>query len=160
MENILAAYKIGDYFKVSHENIKKGIEKYQPDNSRSQLMKTERNQLILDAYNANPSSMMVSIENFYSVKSAYQKILILGDMLELGDLSQKYHQEIIDLINQNSFKQVYLVGEIFSKCDSDFEIFLNSNELKQQLDKIKLQNKLILIKGSRGIELENIIKSL
>jgi UDP-N-acetylmuramoyl-tripeptide--D-alanyl-D-alanine ligase len=155
--NINAAVAIGTYFKVEEQNIKKAIENYVPTNNRSQLVKKESFQIILDAYNANPSSMAVAITNFLQLDNS-NKIMILGDMFELGNESQEEHKIIIDsLVNQNE-STVYLIGKSFFgnfipneklhffETFEDFAEYLKINKFKEEST--------ILIKGSRGMALE------
>ena len=153
--NILAAACIGHHFNVAAEAIKSAIEEYQPGNNRSQITKTRHNLLILDAYNANPSSMSAAIETFAS--SDYpEKTVILGDMLELGKESDLEHQAILDRINDLHFHHVYLVGPIFTRLNSKLEntCFQDSELAKMWFEHHKTENATILIKGSRGIRLE------
>ncbi|MDR7208148.1 UDP-N-acetylmuramoyl-tripeptide--D-alanyl-D-alanine ligase [Flavobacterium piscis] len=155
--NINAAVAIGTYFKVDEENIKSAIENYIPTNNRSQLLKKGTYQIILDAYNANPSSMAVAIANFLQLENQ-NKIMILGDMFELGEESMQEHKIVVDsLINQNE-SACYLIGKSFFKNNisnenlhffetfDDFAEFIENNKFKQ--------NSTILIKGSRGMALE------
>jgi len=162
-ENILAATAIGFYFGVEKEKIKNAIENYKPENNRSQFVKTERNSLILDAYNANPSSMNAAIDNF-SQMEAENKMLILGDMRELGSIAEEEHQKILDKIVELGFTDVLLVGENFSKVLSnsknEFLCFENADNCIQYLEKELIKNKAILIKASRGIRLEKLIPYL
>ena len=160
-ENILAAACIGQYFKVPPADIKSALEEYHPGNNRSQIFKTERNLLILDAYNANPSSMTAAIQTFAA--STYQeKTVILGDMLELGQDSDKEHLEILKIVDQNSFKQVYLVGPIFIRLNSKREniCFQDSELARIWLAHHQIENASVLIKGSRGILLEKLVELL
>lgn len=164
-ENICAAICIGKYFGVCTTEIKKAIEEYVPTNNRSQVVKTSRNTLILDAYNANPSSMKASIENFSEMKGD-SKWVILGDMLELGQYEQKEHRNILHLVKEKKFENVILVGEKFSEALAEmgeltYMSVRNSDELIQQLKtEIKISNSLVLIKGSRNIKLEKIVEFL
>jgi len=155
MSNALAAVTIGRYFGVKSKLVCEAIEEYIPTNNRSQLKKTEKNHLIIDAYNANPTSMMASLENF-SGMNVDNKVLILGDMRELGADSMAEHQKVADFIAEQNFEKIFLIGENFSKVKTfGKEIsFNNLDEFKQYLSKNPLQNSYILIKGSRGIELE------
>lgn len=157
LSNILAAVAVGRYFKVSDENIKRAIEEYSPSNSRSQLIKKNGNQIILDAYNANPDSMKAAIENFAAMQGNH-KILILGDMKELGDDTQKEHQQVIDLINKYPWKEVTLTGPLFSKTDHSFRSFENAGETKEWFEKCGFDNALILVKGSRSMQMEKVIE--
>ena len=159
--NILAAACIGQYFKVPPEKIKSAIETYQPGNNRSQIVKTEHNLLILDAYNANPGSMKAAIETFAA--SAYpEKTVILGDMLELGKDSDQEHRLILDMVDRHSFNHVYLVGLIFTRLNSKREniCFQDSELTRMWLEHHKITNATVLIKGSRGIRLEKLAEVL
>jgi len=160
-DNILAAACIGHYFQVDPLLIQKAIENYTPSNNRSQLIETGANKIIMDAYNANPTSMMASLHNFISIRHP-QKVLILGDMLELGQESESEHQKIVDFISENEFEQVFLVGKNFSKTSDRQKTkkFDNAELLTDYLTKQPLENKLILIKGSRGISLEKTLGNL
>jgi len=156
-ENALAATCIGEYFEVDPLDIKKAIESYTPQNNRPQFMKTSRNQLLLDAYNANPSSMIAALKNFQQIKGT-QKAVILGDMLELGTASQQEHQGIIELLEAINPERVYLAGSIFSSCrlPDNFMAFENTELLKKALEKEPPEGFYILVKGSRGMKLENL----
>lgn len=158
-ENILSAVAIGYYFGISNEKIKEALENYIPQNNRSQFTKTENNKLIIDAYNANPTSMRAAILNFAQMQ-AKQKTLIIGDMLELGSQSELEHQKIVELIKEHAFPEVYLVGKCFQKTDSNYTKFTDVDELKTFLQNNPLKNRFILIKGSRGVHLEKIINEL
>jgi UDP-N-acetylmuramoyl-tripeptide--D-alanyl-D-alanine ligase len=154
--NIAAAVTIGEYFKVSDHEIKEALEKYTPKNNRSQIIETINNKIILDAYNANPSSMIVALENFDSVK-AESKVVILGDMFELGEESSKEHQAIIDLATSLSFDKKLFVGENFNLGITNELQFKSYEDLEEYLRKNPLENQSILIKGSRGMALERIL---
>ena len=156
--NILAACRIGNYFGVSLNNIKNAIESYVPSNNRSQLLKTKDNTIILDAYNANPSSMIEAIKSFENVMHD-KKIYILGDMLELGKNSSIEHQKIIDYLSQEE-NNVIIIGEEFGKCKHNFIHFKNSQEAKTWIKKSRIIDNIILLKGSRMIKLETITKVL
>ena len=158
--NIAAAISIGDYFKISKENIKKAIESYTPTNNRSQLIEKGTNKIILDAYNANPSSMKVALENFSQTKGE-SKIAFLGDMFELGDEAEKEHQHIVDLLKESNFKKVYLIGENFfntKSSSSQVYKFKTFDELKKELDTNIIKDSHLLIKASRGMALERILQ--
>lgn len=158
-ENVLAAVSIGTFFDIPNEKIKFALESYQPQNNRSQFTQTEKNKLIIDAYNANPTSMQAAVLNF-AVMEAENKTLIIGDMLELGGQSDMEHQRIVDLINEKGFSDVYLVGKCFQAVKSNFIKFADVEKLKEHIQKYQLQNRFILIKGSHGIHLEKIISEL
>jgi len=157
LENILAAACIGSFFNVEKERIVGAIEKYTPTNNRSQLIETKSNTIILDAYNANPSSMRAAIENFNSspVKS---KLLILGDMLELGKDSLIEHAAIVNLLIDLKFDNVILVGEDFFKVKNEkFTFFQTILETESFLSKRNFKGFEILLKASRGIGLEKLV---
>jgi len=156
LPNVLAAVTIGLYFKVPMEKIKSAIEHYTPTNSRSQLMNWHNNQLILDAYNANPSSMKLAVENFAKIDST-EKIMCLGGMKELGEDSVLEHQALINYIQSFNWEQVVLVGGDFKTCQHNYLYFENALEAKQWLKAQAYQHKHILIKGSRGIQMEQMI---
>ncbi len=156
LPNVLAAVTIGLYFKVPMEKIKSAIEHYTPTNSRSQLMNWHYNQLILDAYNANPSSMKLAVENFAKIDST-EKIMCLGGMKELGEESVAEHQALINYIQIFKWEQVVLVGGDFKYCQHNYLYFENAIEAKQWLKSKAYQHKHILIKGSRGIQMEQMI---
>ncbi len=158
-ENVLAAVTIGKYFGVENKKIKDGLEQYAPQNNRSQLTITKQNKLVVDAYNANPTSMQAAILNFAQM-DVEAKTLILGDMLELGEQSEIEHQNIIDLLQQNKFENVFLVGNEFEKTSTNFAHFKDVDKLINYLKEYPIRNEYILIKGSRGIKLENILTVL
>ena len=154
--NVAAAVAFGNYFKIPTAKIKKGIEAYNPKNNRSQWHTTDSNTLVLDAYNANPSSMKAALESFFSSKKEDQ-VLILGDMLELGSFANEEHQKIVDLIETKNIEEILLIGPEFNKTKtstSDFKKFDNTTSAIPYLQKKNFENKTILIKGSRGIALE------
>jgi UDP-N-acetylmuramoyl-tripeptide--D-alanyl-D-alanine ligase len=157
LENALAAATIGQYFGIDPMEIATAIESYQPDNNRSQMIETERNRLLLDAYNANPTSTRAALENFAQLV-APQKGVILGDMLELGSVSQEEHQKIVDYLSSLKMDAVFLVGHQYSNCilPEPFRHFLNAGELAIYLKETRLSGFLLLIKGSRGMKLETI----
>jgi UDP-N-acetylmuramoyl-tripeptide--D-alanyl-D-alanine ligase len=157
LPNVLAAVTIGKFFRVKEENIKIAIETYSPSNSRSQLIERNGNKIILDAYNANPSSMKVAIENFARM-NADNKILLLGGMAELGEESLTEHQQLIDLINKYDWKEVVLVGGDFLNINGPFKKFPNSTEAGKWLKEQHFENAYMLIKGSRSMQMEKIIE--
>jgi len=160
LENILAAISIAKYFKVSTEEIINAIKGYRPANNRSQWFSSDNNQLILDAYNANPSSTNSAIRNFESLL-AENKVIILGDMLELGEIEKEEHQKIIDLLQKNEIESI-LVGPIYNSCSVGPTIkqFTSTVNAKEYLKINPLLNKTILIKGSRGLKLETLVDVL
>ncbi len=160
-ENILSAIAIGEYFEVEVPLIKEAIEDYIAKNSRSQFIEKKTNTIILDAYNANPTSMQAALENFNLMQSV-NKIVMLGDMLELGDYKENEHEKIIEFIVESNYQKVFLVGSIFSKTNShhNFLTFATSNDLKNYLLLNPQKNALILVKGSRGIKMEQVLEAL
>ena len=161
LENILAAFRIGKYFDVEDQEIISAINEYTPKNNRSQFINTGKNNLILDAYNANPTSVMAALNNFISLKQE-NKILILGDMMELGEDSITEHKNIIDFLKLHEFERIFLVGEIYSSINTSKSItsFKNVTELSEWIDKNPVKDKFILIKGSRAIKLEKLTEKL
>jgi UDP-N-acetylmuramoyl-tripeptide--D-alanyl-D-alanine ligase len=157
LPNVLAGVTVGKFFEVPESKIKSAIEKYTPSNSRSQLIEKGSNKIILDAYNANPSSMKLAIENFGN-KPVENKIMMLGAMAELGVESLHEHEEIIDLINNYSWKQVILVGGDFLKLSHPFLSFENSLKAKEWFDQQHFQNSYILVKGSRSMQMEKVVE--
>jgi UDP-N-acetylmuramoyl-tripeptide--D-alanyl-D-alanine ligase len=154
--NILAAACVGKIFKVSNENIEQSIANYLPTNNRSQLVTTSKNTVIADCYNANPTSTMESLISFNQIESS-QKLVILGDMLELGSASEVEHQAIVDYLENTSLKAI-LVGTCYQKTNSGFTTFKDTLELIPFLKQNGLENSLVLLKGSRGIKLEMLLK--
>lgn len=157
--NILAAITIGVYFNTPHEIINETISSYKPDNNRSQLQQTSRNQLIIDTYNANPSSMKVALDNF-SLLKATDKMAILGDMLELGNESASLHKEVIDQLEKMNLTNIILCGKQFCALKSPFTCFPTVDLLNEYLQEKNFQGYHILIKGSHGIHLEKVIEFL
>ncbi|MGZ8559066.1 MAG: UDP-N-acetylmuramoyl-tripeptide--D-alanyl-D-alanine ligase [Chitinophagaceae bacterium] len=156
LPNVLAAITVGKTFKVPEKKIKSAIENYHPANSRSQLIEKGTNKIILDAYNANPSSMKLAIENFAKLKSE-NKVLMLGAMAELGDESLPEHTAIVELIKQNNWKKVVLVGGDFLKFDHPFLKFENSVQVKDWFRQQDFKHTHFLIKGSRSMKMEVIL---
>jgi UDP-N-acetylmuramoyl-tripeptide--D-alanyl-D-alanine ligase len=154
--NIFAAITMGMYFGVENQHIRKAIENYIPANNRSQIIEKESNQIILDAYNANPSSMKVALENFSKIKKA-SKVVILGDMFELGNESSLEHQEIVKLADAFCFSQTLYVGAHFYKAQTKNKQFENFEALEAYLIENTLENQSVLIKGSRGMRLERVL---
>ncbi len=160
--NFLAAICIGNYFGVESSEISEAIAEYSPSNNRSQIQKTVKNTLILDAYNANPTSMKSALESFALVDHA-DKFVILGDMFELGDESSKEHQKIADLI-QNLDLEAICIGKQFKGVlgnqKTKIQSFESKVEASNYIQNLNLTHKLILLKGSRGIGLESIVPFL
>ncbi|MEH6779192.1 UDP-N-acetylmuramoyl-tripeptide--D-alanyl-D-alanine ligase [Maribacter arcticus] len=156
--NCCAAIIIGKFFNVELPEIKTALEKYTPENNRSQIIKKNGHYIILDAYNANPSSMKVAIENFNSLEKT-NKVLILGDMFELGNSAEEEHQAITDLTKTLQFENVLFVGENFYRTQTSSIKLKNFEELKAHLSQNNLHaNSTILIKGSRGMALERTLE--
>lgn len=159
LTNALAAAAIAVYFGVKPNKIKDAIETYIPQNKRSQLQKTKYNTLIIDAYNANPTSMGAALDNFVQIK-ANHKAVILGNMGELGIESENEHRKIIGRLQETNFDKVLLSGNEFCKIDNNFECFSSTNNLIEELKKNPLKGYTILIKGSRSTQLERCIEWL
>ena len=157
LPNVLLAVAIGKYFKVADEKIKSALENYVPTNSRSQLIEKDSNKIILDAYNANPTSLQAAIENFAKMEGT-DKVLILGGMMELGLESLHEHQNLIELINKYKWKDVVLVGGDFSKVTHSFYFFENSLQAKEWYKNQNFSNSNILIKGSRSTAMEKVLE--
>ena len=157
LPNVLAAVTVGKFFKVPGSKIKSAIENYSPSNSRSQLVKKGSNKIILDAYNANPSSMRLAIENFS--KMSGEKVLILGSMAELGNKSEAEHKELIEQIKKYNWKNVVLVGKEFKNFAHPFQQFSNAKEANEWLLQQKFENTNILIKGSRSMQMEKALNN-
>jgi len=159
--NILAAIAVGLRFDISPDKINQAIELYKPDNNRSQQLKTESNQIVLDAYNANPASMKEAILSFKEFNPE-NPWLILGDMFELGHISLNEHQLVIDLLKKESFEKVLLVGNDFYQLKNthSFISFETTEEAMDYLAENTIRDASILIKGSRGMELEKLIEVL
>ena len=163
--NIAAAVEIGRYFGVADERIAEAILSFSPDNNRSQAVKTERNQLVVDCYNANPSSMEVALDNIATMEAEH-KVLILGDMLELGEWSEEAHLNILHKADTIA-ERIILVGKEFAKAyeksevlQSNYTLYPTTSEALIALEKEPISNSLILLKGSRGIKLEILINTL
>ena len=158
-ENVMAAITAGCQFNIEQELIIKALENYSPTNNRSQFIKTEKNEVVMDAYNANPVSMYNSIKNFRNICDD-NHLLILGDMKELGSESLNEHQEILNLIKRLEFCNVILVGSEFNKINKEFQSFLNVDELISHINQNEISGKKILVKGSHSIHLEKLINIL
>ncbi|MDR3119020.1 MAG: UDP-N-acetylmuramoyl-tripeptide--D-alanyl-D-alanine ligase [Mediterranea sp.] len=157
--NVLAAITIGHYFGVPANKIDEALNGYTPQNNRSQLKQTADNLLIIDAYNANPTSMAAALENFRDMPAGH-KMLILGDMKELGVDSAAEHQRVVDFIDSCTFEQVILVGELFAATRHNYTSYRNVQDLMEELKRNKPKGKTILIKGSNGIKLNLAIELL
>ena len=160
-ENVMAAITVGTYFNIDENLIINAIEDYIPSNNRSQFIKSERNEIVMDAYNANPSSMHHSISNFKKIASE-NSLLILGDMKELGSESENEHRNIINLLKKLGFEDVILVGEEFKKVSgsTNYKNFNNVDELISHISHNDIAGKKILIKGSNSTRLEKLANVL
>ena len=159
MSNMLAAVAIGLHFGVTAQDAADALREYKPSNNRSQLTVTEHNRLIVDAYNANPSSMAAAIENF-RLMQAEHKMAILGDMRELGEASAVEHQHVVDLLERDGFKDVWLVGPEFSATKTNYRKFHDVEEVRKAIAKEQPTDRTILIKGSNGDHLFELPESL
>jgi len=165
INNIIASIKIATLFNISNQQIKKSLENIELKNNRSEFINTNKNNILLDAYNANPTSMSIGILNFIEIAEflKYKNTLfILGDMLELGHKEIEYHQEIINLLEKNNVKECILVGERFSqtKCRSNYQKVISIKKCIVLLSKSDIKKKSIFIKGSRELTLEKTIQFL
>lgn len=157
--NAISAIAIAKHFEVDNQNIANALKNYKPQNNRSQIINKNNNiQIILDAYNANPTSVKEAILTLFKLEG--KKSIILGDMLELGSQSINEHQEIVKIIDNHETSNVILIGEEFSKVNknSNYHYFKNTDEAKEYLKQLSLEDNTILIKGSRGIKLENTVE--
>ncbi len=152
IDNMLAAATIGLHFGVSEEQVCHALENYTPTNNRSQLTVTANNHLIVDAYNANPTSMKAAVDNLAAM-NVPAKMAILGDMRELGEVSGEEHQRIVDLLKSKGLNDIWLVGEEFGKTDCAFRKFKDVEEVKSAIAECQPQGKYILIKGSNSMRL-------
>ena len=161
LDNALAAACIGTYFEVPSNDICDALAEYTPSNNRSQLTITKDNKLVVDAYNANPTSMKAALDNFRLIQADH-KMCILGQMGELGDVSEEEHQKVIDLIGEGDFEQVWLVGDNFAKTrhPANYRLFANVEEVKTAISTQKPQGFLILIKGSNSNKLVQTVELL
>ncbi len=155
LDNVLAAVAVGRFFKIPAERISRAIAAYEPTNNRSQFKKTENNELIIDAYNANPSSMKVALDNFITMP-VQPKAIILGDMRELGPTSDELHAEVVEQIKKGQFDKVFLCGEHFSKVGKEFSPFATTEAMTEELRRQPLKGYHILIKGSHSMGLEKL----
>uniref|UniRef100_UPI0029341D42 UDP-N-acetylmuramoyl-tripeptide--D-alanyl-D- alanine ligase n=1 Tax=Lacinutrix jangbogonensis TaxID=1469557 RepID=UPI0029341D42 len=160
--NLCAALTIGKYFKVELNAIKQALENYAPTNNRSQIIEKRTHKIILDAYNANPTSMKAALEHFSDLKDEH-KIAFLGDMFELGDDAKKEHLDISNLTNKLNIDAIYLIGENFyqtKNASTKIKHYHSYEALKENFNSIKIKNATLLIKGSRGMALERILELL
>ena len=158
-ENVLAGIAIGSYFGVDASDIIDAIAGYSPTNSRSQFVKSERNELIIDAYNANPTSMTAALENFSKMRSS-RKVVILGDMKELGHVSETEHQRIADMVVSMGLDKAFLIGPNFKLTRSDAFKFDTVDELNEFLKKNPITDSTVLVKGSNSMKLTACVENL
>lgn len=158
-DNALAAVAIGRFFGVEPAKIDQALTNYTPQNNRSQLKETEDNKLIIDAYNANPTSMMAALRNFKRMDVKH-KVVILGDMKELGETSIEEHQKIVDFIDKCDFERVILIGDQFEQTEHSFDAFPNVSEVIKLINEDKPKGCYILIKGSNSMKLGLIVEHL
>ena len=154
---MLAAVSVGNYFGVDENDINDAVSSYQSDMNRSQIIEKGNNTIYLDAYNANPTSMNAALESFAQLNSTKEKALILGDMFELGEDTEHEHQNIVNLCNRLGFNRCVFVGEHYSKT-SAVEKYLTVASLKEDMTATPLEKSYILIKGSRGMFLEQLLE--
>ena len=155
LDNVLDAVAVGRFLNIPAERISRAIAAYEPTNNRSQFKKTDNNELIIDAYNANPSSMKVALDNFITMP-VQPKAIILGDMRELGPTSDELHAEVVEQIKKGQFDKVFLCGEHFSKVGKEFSPFATTEAMVEELRKQPLKGYHILIKGSHSMGLEKL----
>lgn len=156
LPNVLAAVAVGKFFGVEDEKIKAAIEGYTPSNSRSQMVQKGGNRIILDAYNANPSSMKAAVENFAKAEGP-NKLLVLGAMAELGNESLEEHQSLVDEISRHQWRSVLLVGGDFLKLKHPYHSFSTPAEAGEWLQQQNLRDAYLLIKGSRSMQMEKVL---
>lgn len=159
LDNALAAVTIGRYFGVEDAKICHALSSYVPQNNRSQLVHTASNTLIVDAYNANPTSMMAALENFRQMEATH-KVAILGDMKELGEGSHEEHQKVVDFLKECGFERVMLVGPEFGATSSSFEHYKDVKDIEALLAAHPLQGCCVLVKGSNSMKLSELPASL
>lgn len=156
-ENLLTAYALGVTFGVNPDEIHNALTSYEPRNNRSQWIQSEAgNDIILDAYNANPSSVEPALVNFRDFETSKKKLVLLGDMLELGETSAVEHENIVNLLRTFNFDEVILTGEEFSKTAGDFLCFSTTGETADYLKTNEMRDRAVLIKGSRSLKLETL----
>lgn len=152
LDNVLAAAAAGIRFGISPTQISQALAAYEPTNNRSELKKTERNELIIDAYNANPTSMKAALDNF-RLMPANHKMAILGEMRELGDASPEEHRHVVELVGKAGCEEVWLVGDNFRPFAGTYRVFDNVEAVRKHLEDHPVSGRLILIKGSNGTRL-------
>lgn len=156
LPNVLVALTVGKYFGVPDKDIISAIEEYSPSNSRSQMVRKGSNEVILDAYNANPNSMRLAIENL-ARQHHPKKIVMIGGMMELGEESIREHAEIVELLKQYAWHEVILVGGDFLKIPHPFRFFQDSADAMQWLREHPVKDAMVLVKGSRSMQMEKVM---
>ncbi|WP_298650251.1 UDP-N-acetylmuramoyl-tripeptide--D-alanyl-D-alanine ligase [uncultured Proteiniphilum sp.] len=162
-DNAIAAVAVCKFFGINAERISAALEEYEPTNHRSQFKRTDKNDLIIDAYNANPTSMKASLEFFSSIPSSLPKMVILGEMKELGESSNEEHEKMVRFLKEQPYDKVWLVGSVFTGWVGEndvFRLFDDVDELIQILGKEPVSNRYILLKGSHSVHLERVVDSL
>lgn len=160
-KNMMAAIAMAAYFKVEKLAIKEGIEGYVPENNRSQVIDRNGNRILLDAYNANPTSMLLAIQNIEAFREKNSKVAILGDMFEVGKTTLEEHQKIVDYLEASGIDQVFVCGPTFAKTETKkVRKFKDFEQLRKEVEKAEFPNSVILIKGSRGMAMERILTVL
>ena len=162
-DNAIAAVAVCNFFGIDADSISNALETYEPSNHRSQFRRTERNDLIIDAYNANPTSMKASLGFFASIPSSQPKMVILGEMKELGEMSEAEHRAMVDFLQKQSYDRVYLVGDLFRNLipsDDSYRYFEDVESLIASLDAEPVTGHYILLKGSHSVQLEKAIDYL
>lgn len=157
--NCCAAVLIGKYFDIPPEQIREALENYSPENNRSQVIEKNGHHIILDAYNANPTSMKAALENFNGTPGKH-KVVFLGDMFELGKVTDEEHQKIADMLLNMDLDRIYLIGDHFNKVTAPLQKFASFDSMASHLSEEPLQASTILIKGSRGMALERLLELL
>ncbi|MDR1973268.1 MAG: UDP-N-acetylmuramoyl-tripeptide--D-alanyl-D-alanine ligase [Bacteroidales bacterium] len=163
LENVAAACCIGRYFGLTDQQIKEGIESYKPENMRSQIIHTQKNTVILDAYNANPTSMYLAVDNFAKMYCSGDKYIVLGDMLEMGENSLDDHKKIVKQLQENSdFRGVFLAGDNFVKASkgTPFKSFKDVAKLSTHIRQNTFLGAFFLVKGSRGLKMEKVLEAI
>lgn len=157
-DNAIAAVAVCKFFGINAELISAALEEYEPKNHRSQFKRTEKNDLIIDAYNANPTSMKASLDFFTSIPSILPKMVILGEMKELGEVCYDEHRKMMEFLKDQPYDKIYLVGELFKyQPDNTYRLFENVEELIDTLKNESVEGYYILLKGSHSVHLEKAI---
>lgn len=161
LDNVMAAVTVGKFFGINADYISAALQEYEPKNNRSQFERTERNDIIIDAYNANPTSMKASLDFFAKIPSSLPKVAILGEMKELGDITEEEHIKMVGYLEQQPFHKIYLVGTVFKEMEqTKFPFFETVEQLIEELKLHPLSGNYILLKGSHSVHLERVIEFL